>query len=53
MWTLTGGMPQPGPDELTAVSVVSAVATVAVPVALVSRALDGRRRRHEPPSGYS
>jgi hypothetical protein len=53
MWTLTGPIPQPGPNEVTAVSVIALVTAVAVLVALVWRALNGRRRRHGPPSGYS
>jgi hypothetical protein len=53
MWTVGGGIPDPGAENPVAVALIGAIAALAVLVALVARAVQGRRREDGPRSGYS
>jgi hypothetical protein len=52
MWTLGSGE-YGGQNDAGFVALIGLVAALVALAALVIRSVEGRRRRHEPPSGYS
>jgi hypothetical protein len=53
MWTLGGGAQYGGQNDGLFVALIGLLAALEVLVVLVVRSVSARRRRHEPPSGYS